>query len=536
MLQGEPIKGFRAGCYSYGKEASGRKPFISSPCNMRFGPDIARHCRHHLATFFRSMQDEPARWLTMVSDDERYDNLSKLLGLSYKKIFLPLMLQCGLVKQNVSKRWKTVQLVPCVEGGGHYYSSSYSWSNFIAEYLLNIEISYVHLDSSSKKTYFIRIGSFSAGKCFTALDQIHAGMKFKYTTIRDHQRILVEAIAREEISLLSSCSRLSSSTTTNTATQSETGNPSEQYSQSTSINIKNILQTHFFEKILKEGVDINKIWSLVDERKLHDGITELIREVQRSKQERQNECLHQIDDTVKITPVDCDVTKYPALCQFAVPLVNTSIHALLRDIVAFHDRYPGLNLLTFQAFNGKPCTLVNPISSSSYKLFKQNVQRSKWMESLLCGICNNEEEAAEWMMHFLGKKYENKFIEVAVHLGLLLPSKVMDAESACAMWEEANCPYKSQRVILRHLKNFFGRRITVPERFLRELEEGVLNPISGEKVIDGKTVFFWHKKIDEVVAHRVKLELKYHGQNFMAQYDYLDVILAVTTALVGLEQ
>jgi hypothetical protein len=50
------------------------------------------------------MQDEPARWLTIVSDDERYDNLSKLLGLSYKKIFLPLMFQCGLVKENISKR------------------------------------------------------------------------------------------------------------------------------------------------------------------------------------------------------------------------------------------------------------------------------------------------------------------------------------------------------------------------------------------------------------------------------------------------
>jgi len=36
--------------------------------------------------------------------------------------------------------------------------------------------------------------------------------------------------------------------------------------------------------------------------------------------------------------------------------------------------------------------------------------------------------------------------------------------------------------------------------------------------------FFWHKKIDEVVAHRVKLELKCHGQNFMAQYDHLDVV------------
>ena len=97
-------------------------------------------------------------------------------------------------------------------------------------------------------------------------------------------------------------------------------------------------------------------------------------------------------------------------------------------------------------------------------------------------------------MHLLGKKYENKFMEVAVHLGLLLPSKVMDAEAACAMWEEANCPYKSQRVILRHLKSFFGRRITVPERYIRELEDGALNPISGQSLIEGKEVFFGTKK------------------------------------------
>jgi len=124
-------------------------------------------------------------------------------------------------------------------------------------------------------------------------------------------------------------------------------------------------------------------------------------------------------------------------------------------------------------------------------------------------------------MHFLGKKYENKFMEVAVHLGLLLlPSKVMDAEAACAMWEEANGPYKSQRVILRHLKNSFGRRITVPERYIRELEDGALHPIS----VEGKEVFFWYKKIDEVVAHRVKLELQFHGKNFAEQCDHVDVV------------
>jgi hypothetical protein len=45
---------------------------------------------------------------------------------------------------------------------------------------------------------------------------------------------------------------------------------------------------------------------------------------------------------------------------------------------------------------------------------------------------------AEWIMIYLSKRYDEKFTEAAVHLGLLLPPKIMDAESACAMWEEAN--------------------------------------------------------------------------------------------------
>jgi hypothetical protein len=447
---------------------------------------IARHCRHHLAIFFRSIQDEPARWLTILSFDDKHDCLSKLLGFSYMKIYLPLMLQCSLIRETRSNRTKAVNIVPSIE------TKNYSWADFISEYKLNIEISFAFLEGSKTKTYFIRVGSFSSTMHrFTILDQISAGMKFKYTTIRDRQRNLVEAIGREEISLLRY-----SSISSNTATkENETATENEKYTHSTLINVKNILQTHFFAKILKEGADINKVWSLVDERKLHDGITDLIREVQRSKQDHQNECLRAIDETVIVTQVDCNVDNYPALCQFAVPLVNTSIHALLRDIVALHDKNPTLNLLTFQAFNGKPCTLVSPIASSSYKLFKQNVGRSKWMDSLLSCISENKEEAAEWIMHLLGKKYENKFTEVAVHLGLLLPSKVMDAEAACAMWEEANCPYKSQRVILRHLKHFFGRRIVVPERYIRELEDGALNPISGQTVIDGKDVFFGTKTL-----------------------------------------
>jgi len=109
------------------------------------------------------------------------------------------------------------------------------------------------------------------------------------------------------------------------------------------------------------------------------------------------------------------------------------------------------------------------------------------MDDLLLAVSDDKSLAAEWMMNYLGKRYEDKFTEVAVQLGLLLPPKIMDAESASAMWEEANCTYKSQHIILQHLKCFFGRRITVPEKYIRELEDGALNPISNEKVIDNST-------------------------------------------------
>jgi hypothetical protein len=40
----------------------------------------------------------------------------------------------------------------------------------------------------------------------------------------------------------------------------------------------------------------------------------------------------------------------------------------------------------------------------------------------------------------LGEAFNDTFPKVACDLGLLLAPKVMDAESACALWEEANRP------------------------------------------------------------------------------------------------
>jgi hypothetical protein len=86
---------------------------------------------------------------------------------------------------------------------------------------------------------------------------------------------------------------------------------------------------------------------------------------------------------------------------------------------------------------------VHVPSSASYNQFKRNAKRTKWLEKVLDLLNSNgneeenkEEEAARWIIKYLGSRYTDSFSAVAQQLGLLLAPKVMDATSACAMWEE----------------------------------------------------------------------------------------------------
>jgi hypothetical protein len=49
----------------------------------------------------------------------------------------------------------------------------------------------------------------------------------------------------------------------------------------------------------------------------------------------------------------------------------------------------------------------------------------------------------------------------------------MGAYRAFAMWGDANMTLAQQRIILRHLWQFFGHQIAVPEAKIRELGAGV---------------------------------------------------------------
>jgi hypothetical protein len=90
----------------------------------------------------------------------------------------------------------------------------------------------------------------------------------------------------------------------------------------------------------------------------------------------------------------------------------------------------------------------------------------------------------------------------------------LDAESAAAMWQEANCPIRTQRIILRYLFHFFGRRITFPEQKIIDLEQGAVHPITDSALIGGKEIFFWYKEIDKVIISRLKREVLCRGRAF----------------------
>jgi hypothetical protein len=142
---------------------------------------------------------------------------------------------------------------------------------------------------------------------------------------------------------------------------------------------------------------------------------------------------------------------FPSLVQYGIPMVKSCIHSVLCDVYNLNQIAAGTDLLTFPLHNKATCSLVRIPLSTDYNSFKRNVQRMKWLNQLLLLNSGGEEKVEEgvtWLLQYLGKAYSDSFTAVACKLGLLLVPKVRDAENACTMREEANCPIHAQSIIL----------------------------------------------------------------------------------------
>ena len=57
-------------------------------------------------------------------------------------------------------------------------------------------------------------------------------------------------------------------------------------------------------------------------------------------------------------------------------------------------------------------------------------------------------------MYYLGRKFKDDFLSVAIKLDYPILSQKMDEISATAMWQELNILRKVQRITFRHLFDF----------------------------------------------------------------------------------
>ena len=135
-------------------------------------------------------------------------------------------------------------------------------------------------------------------------------MKFKYNTLRDRQKEFIASLGEVSSSLLVASPVIPPA--------SETSIFSERAESSNKIppcldsinNMKHIISIHFFKKVLKPGADLNKMWLLIDERKILSGIKDLISAVHKSMHDTQTKCLQQVDNSTDVTTIEANISKY----------------------------------------------------------------------------------------------------------------------------------------------------------------------------------------------------------------------------------
>jgi hypothetical protein len=183
------------------------------------------------------------------------------------------------------------------------------------------------------------------------------------------------------------------------------------------------------------------------------------------------------------------------------------------------------NLLKFKQYNDCEVCLVPIPKSVSYYQFERNMKENSWFREALGALSDSPDISLIWLLTSLTKLRNEEFIVAAEAAGLLLNGKTMDAESSTAMWEEANINCRQQRIILRHLACYFGRRLTVPLSKICELEEGALMPVTASLDLNGKKIHYWHKDIEQCFIHRLNLDGKEYTFDYFLQFDALDVVV-----------
>jgi hypothetical protein len=167
-----------------------------------------------------------------------------------------------------------------------------------------------------------------------------------------------------------------------------------------------------------------------------------------------------------------------------------TIQALLRELTKLKDN-------TFEQWNKKETCLVWVPTSWRWHLFC--AKEKTWIPAVLNVIAPpvddglelgsegtykewgdegeaTRDEAARWMMTYIGMKFQTKFAKDTLQIGMLIHQEQMSAKRAFDMWSDANINTTQQRIVNQHFAAFYGHRLTVPKSEIRKLVLSFVEP------------------------------------------------------------
>jgi hypothetical protein len=195
------------------------------------------------------------------------------------------------------------------------------------------------------------------------------------------------------------------------------------------------------------------------------------------------------------------------------------LHAIFRELLV---HLASSHQIDWLHRNGRKARAVIIPQVRDKASFMREAWKEKWVESILEHVAgglenHDKEDAAEWLKYYLGKKYDASFILASEALGLPLVQR-LDEASTEAMWSDANINVVQQRIIRRHLKYHFGKRMFLPQMILRadrdlyevETHYGSYKHYkNGDQTQKPEKCPYWHRDASVVVKNELIKLLDY---------------------------
>jgi hypothetical protein len=140
---------------------------------------------------------------------------------------------------------------------------------------------------------------------------------------------------------------------------------------------------------------------------------------------------------------------------------------------------------------------------------------------------------ATWILQHFALNYEDQSVHVCRKMGYSIFLKKTDAATACAMWQEANVSWKSQRTIFRYLSAEYGYRLVVPKAEVDAFGHDHVPPVTGsfEDPVTSKTIHFWTKPIAKLLEMSVSTYIR--EKSIAADDSVLGILKSIDVVLGG---